>query len=356
MARGPTVYDVAKLARVSIATVSFAFTKPERVKAATLQTVLSAAESIGYVPSANARGLAKGKTGALGLYAFDYLLEPRVDSPDPPSPDSTSHPDGRLFPLYSDEVQRGVQLECRRRGYALMLGAGRNPGRLPSLIDVAGRVDGLIAFAGVVSSTLLEQISARIPVVELGGEVRRAGLHTVLVDNRAAMTRLTEHLLIDHGYRDFAYLGDGRAAELVARYEGFSEALRKARIAPPPQLQSSPGENSATTDTVRGLLEGHTRPRVLVCATDQKALVAIDVLRDHGVDVPTQVAVTGFDGIMAGRLITPNLTTVRQPMEDIGRLAVRILLDTLAGDENADRHDILSAAVWRGGTCGCSNG
>src|ERR1035438_7725293 len=162
------------------------------------------------------------------------------------------------------------------------------------------------------------------------------------------MTRLTEHLLIDHGYRDFAYLGDGRAAELVARYEGFSEALRKARIAPPPQLQSSAGENSSTTDTVRGLLEGHTRPRVLVCATDQQALIALDVLRDHGVDVPTQVAVTGFDGIMAGRLITPTLTTVRQPMEDIGRLAVRILLDTLEGDEDADRHEILSTAVWRG--------
>jgi DNA-binding LacI/PurR family transcriptional regulator len=354
VARGPTVYDVAKLAGVSIATVSFAFTKPVRVKATTLQAVLSVADSIGYVPSANARGLAKGKTGALGLYAFDYLLEPGAGSPIPSSPDSTSHPDGRLFPLYSDEVQRGVQLECRQRGYALMLGSGRNPGRLPSVIDVAGRVDGLIAFAGIVSSTLLEQISARIPVVELGGEVRAARLHTVLVDNRAAMTRLTEHLLIDHGYRDFAYLGDGRAAELVARYEGFSEALSKEGIAPPPQLQS-PGEDSSTIDTVRVLLEGPTRPRVLVCATDQKALLAIDVLREHGVDVPTQVAVTGFDGIMAGRLITPRLTTVRQPMEDIGRLAVRILLDTLAGDEDADRHEILSSVLWRGGTCGCSD-
>jgi DNA-binding LacI/PurR family transcriptional regulator len=320
-----------------------------------LQSVLSVADSIGYVPSANARGLAKGKTGALGLYVFDYLLEPGANSPSPSSADLTSHPDGRLFPLYSDEVQRGVELECRQRGYALMLGSGRNPGRLPGVIDVAGRVDGLIAFAEAVSSTLLEQISARIPVVELGGEVRGAGLHTVFVDNRAAMTRLTEHLLVDHGYRDFAYLGEGRIAELVARYEGFSDALRKAGITPPPQLQRSPGGDSSTIDTVRGLLEGPTRPRVLVCATDQVALVAIDVLHELGMDVPTQVAVTGFDGIMAGRLITPTLTTVRQPMEDIGRQAVDILLDTLAGDERADRHEILGSVLWRGGTCGCSD-
>lgn len=350
----PTVYDVAQLAGVSSATVSFAFTKPERVKAETLQAVLRAADSIGYVPSANARGLAKGKTGALGLYAFDYLLEPVTDFPNSAPPDSTRIPDGRLFPLYSDEVQRGVQLECRRHGYALMLGAGRNPGHLPNVIDVAGRVDGLIAFAGAASDALLEQISARIPIVELGGEIRRKGMHTVFVDNRAAMARLTEHLLIDHGYRDFAYLGELGTPEFVARYEGFSEVLRQARIAPPPPVESSPGKDQSTIDAVRGLLDRPSCPQVLVCATDQEALVAIDALRGQGIDVPGRVAVTGFDGILAGRLITPHLTTVRQPMEDVGRVAVRILLEALEGNVDASRHETLACVVRRGGTCGCS--
>ncbi|MDR8411992.1 LacI family transcriptional regulator [Nonomuraea sp. 3-1Str] len=351
MARRPTVYDVAQLAGVSIATVSFAFTKPERVKSETLRAVLRAADSIGYVPSANARGLAKGKTGALGLYAFDYLLEPAEEASS--SHDAARVPDGRLFPLYSDEVQRGVQLECRRRGYALMLGSGRNPGHLPSVIDVAGRVDGLIAFAGAAPGTLLEQISARIPVVELGGEIRREGMHTVYVDNRDAMARLTRHLLADHAYRHFAYLGELGTPEFVARYEGFSQALHEAGIAPPPPLSSHPGDDQTTVDTVRSLLGGPPVPRVLVCATDQEALVAIDVLRGEGIGVPSQVAVTGFDGILAGRLITPHLTTVRQPMEQIGRVAVRILLDALQTGEGADRHEVLTSAVWPGGTCGC---
>jgi DNA-binding LacI/PurR family transcriptional regulator len=176
-----------------------------------------------------------------------------------------------------------------------------------------------------------------------------------------ALGEVPLHQRVDHEDRDDGEDHDGHlerqsANGAVGHVGCAATGAGQGHALHPPQLQSSPGENPSTIDTVRGLLEGPTRPRVLVCATDQKALVAIDVLRDHGVDVQTQVAVTGFDGIMAGRLITPTLTTVRQPMEDIGRLAVRILLDTLAGDENADRHEILSAAVWRGGTCGCSGG
>ena len=76
MAKGPTVYHVAERAGVSIATVSFTFRQPEKVKASTRELVLAAADELGYVPSASARGLARGRTGALGLFAYDYLLDP----------------------------------------------------------------------------------------------------------------------------------------------------------------------------------------------------------------------------------------------------------------------------------------
>ena len=105
MGRRPTVYDVAARAGVSTATVSFAFTQPDRVKQSTREHVLATAAAIGYVPSASARGLATGSAGALGLYSFDYQLDT-----------SATKTDLRHFPMYVDEVQRGVQLECRRRG------------------------------------------------------------------------------------------------------------------------------------------------------------------------------------------------------------------------------------------------
>jgi LacI family transcriptional regulator len=113
----PTVYDVAERAGVSIATVSFAFRRPERVRPATRDAVLAAARELGYVPNAAARGLAQRRTAALGLYAYHYLL-PR------PTDETEDDQFWRLFPLYVDEVQRGMELECWRRGYALMLGGG----------------------------------------------------------------------------------------------------------------------------------------------------------------------------------------------------------------------------------------
>ena len=79
MAKRPTVYDVAERAGVSIATVSFTFRQPERVKQSTRDSVLVAAGALGYVPSASARGLAKGRTGALGLFSFDYLRSEQAD-------------------------------------------------------------------------------------------------------------------------------------------------------------------------------------------------------------------------------------------------------------------------------------
>ncbi len=347
MGKRRTVYDVAAAAGVSIATVSFAFTKPERVKRETLEMVLATADRLGYVPSANARGLASGHTGALGLYAFDYLLEPEPGKP-------ATTPNARLFPLYSDEVQRGVQLECRHRGYALMLGAGRNPGHLPPVIDVAGRVDGLIAFAGAASTDVLLQMSRRMPVLQLGGDTKHEGLHTILVDGNQAMRNLTEHLLTVHGFRRFVYIGTEATAEFVARYEGFAQTLAAAGVPVPPYTDSEPGDDASTEAVIGRAIASGALPDVFVCASDQEALVAIDLLTRAGHDVPGEVAVTGFDGILAGRLTHPQLTTVRQPMEEIGRAAVRILADIIGGDDEADRYEVLRCSLSIGQSCGCS--
>lgn len=348
MAKRPTVYDVARAAGVSTATVSFAYTKPDRVRAETRALVLATADRLGYVPSASARGLASGSTRALGLYAFDYLLEPVH-----PDSEVPVVPDGRLFPLYADEVQRGVQLECRRRGYALMLGGGRDPGHLPQVIDIAGRVDGLIAFAGAVEPPLMQQLARRIPVVQLGGETRYEGVHTVLVDGALAFRALTAHLLEVHGFRDLVYVGESDTPEFTARYEGFAGALAGKGVTVPPMTPSRPGEDETTARFIHSVLSSRPLPEAFVCATDQEALVVIDTLREAGYSVPNDIAVTGYDGIIAGRLSSPRLTTVRQPMEQIGSTAVRMLTEIVAGNDDADRHEVLHTSLLIGDSCGC---
>lgn len=342
-----TVYDVATHAGVSIATVSFAFTRPDKLKASTLDKVMQSAEELGYVPSANARGLARGRTGAIGLYAYDYLLEPQeLGSTAPPRL-------GTLFPLYSDEVQRGVQLECRQRGFALMVGGNQSPAHLPQVIEVAGRVDGLIAFAGEVSEVDIRKVASRIPVVELGGTVHAPGSFTVYVDNRDSMAELTTHLISVHGFRRFAYLGEVGMTEFQARREGFSRALADAGIAIPEVTLSHAGDDPSTVRAVHHVMSNDP-PEVIVCDTDQGAIVAVETLRELGFSVPGDIAVTGFDGILAGRLLDPVLTTVRQPMEEIGRAAVRILARSLAGEAPEEGDSPLASTFWLGRSCGCN--
>ncbi len=342
MARRPTMYDVAERAGVSIATVSFAFAQPGRVRPSTREAVLAAAAALGYVPNASARGLAKGRTGAIGLYAFDYPLD-LTEPVDVLAPN-----DARQFPQYADEVQRGVELECRGRGLALMLGAGTPQAALPGIVDIAGRVDGLIAFAGAAPSEALARIAGRIPVIELGGESTAEGTRTVHVDNATGMRQLVEHLLSAHGHRDFRYIGDTRTAEFDARYAAYAEVLAGAGITARPPMRSAPGADETTRAAVLDLLAADALPDALVCATDQEALAALDALRAAGVDVPGRVAVTGFDGIVAASLGEPGLTTVQQPMQAVGRTAVRLL----AGEIAEQAAPLPTALVVRQ-SCGC---
>ena len=285
MAKVPTVYDVAERAGVSIATVSFAFRKPEKVKDSTRELVLAAARQLGYVPSASARGLAHGRTSALGLLAFDYLLETdetplstgaAVSIDDPDHPDRTDpNANFRLFPLYVDEVQRGVELECWRQGYALMIGGRGQAATETVLADIAGRVDGLAVFPATVPADALQRIAWRIPVVELSEPDHDDQLSHVTVDNVAGMRAITEHLIAVHRLESLVFVGDTTGSDQQARFQGFRAALRAAGLRVPRKSLCGPGgviNNAAAV--VSDLRARGPLPQAAVCATDQEALGA----------------------------------------------------------------------------------
>ena len=371
MAKRPTVYDVAQAAGVSIATVSFTFRQPERVRASTREAVLEAARRLNYVPSANARGLADGRTGALGLYSFDMFLEAVAGGVRPvredPGPFFTgadvadrafAHDadaqDFRLFPLYVDEVQRGFELECARRGRALLIGSGPG-GDGARVIDVASRVDGLAVFPGAHSAGIIAQLSHRLPVVAFAMPFGAGSLHHILVDNRDGAEALTRHLVVDHGLRDVQFVGAPEMPDYAERFEGMCQALRRLGLrAPDAVLDPTALVDVEPFAVIRSLVDQDRLPSALLCASDQHALGLLDLLRDRGVDVPGQVAVTGFDGVVAGRISEPTLTTVRQPMEAMGRLAVDLLMESLTvhGLEPVDT--TLPVRMIRRRSCGCA--
>ncbi len=362
MAKGPTVYDVAERAGVSIATVSFAFRRPEKVKASTREMVLAVAKELGYVPSASARGLADGRTRALGLFAFDYLLDSSEQVP--PGGNRSGaiesgaaadlNEDFRLFPLYVDEVQRGVELECWRRGYALMIGGRGHADTEAVIADIAGRVDGLAVFPHTVPAETLRLIARRMPVVELSELGDQDELNHVTVDNTEGMRAVTDHLISRHRLTDLGFLGDTAGSDQQARFQGFRIALRAAGLRVPRKSLSPLGSPvPQTASTVGSLLARRNLPRALVCATDQVALAAMDALRLAGVSVPGEVAIVGFDGIAAGRIGHPTLTTVRQPMEQMGRAVVDIIIDRLNQPDQPPALRQFPTRVVLGESCGC---
>lgn len=357
-----TVYDVAEQAGVSTATVSFAFRQPDRVRPATRQRVLDAARELGYVPSASARGLARGRTGALGLYSFDMILEyPQGEAGGPSSEggettgtnkdaDVVAHAYGaangqtvddavngetavpeldvRAYPLYVDEVQRGFELECWHNGRAVMISSG-GAERGESVTDVAGRVDGLAVFPGSGTDNMpLDVLSRRLPIVQFGEGGRYTPGAYVCCDNQSGMQLLIDHLIDQHGVSSMMFVGDLSSYDMRVRYDTFvtRTAERGGVAAERVCVQYS---SESTGDNLRDLLSGLANdrrlPQALVCANDQTALRVIDLLKAIGVRVPEEVKVTGFDGILAGRMSSPTLTTVRQSMEAMGRLAAHLL-------------------------------
>ncbi|MEW9552575.1 LacI family DNA-binding transcriptional regulator [Nonomuraea sp. NPDC050783] len=356
MASRATVYDVAERAGVSIATVSHTFRQPQKVRPETRELVLEAARVLGYVPSGSARGLAKGRSQALGLYAFDMFLPSDLNAP-PASLDALVRreldgpADARRFPLYVDEIQRGFELEARRMGRTVMLGSGASRDALGS-IDLAGSVDGLAIFPGGAERDLLEYVGRGVPVVIFSSPPMDDTLHHITVANEAAVRELVDHLVGRHGHRSVVFLGELAAPDIGARFRAFQAALGAHGLPVPEEPFDT---TTLTADSLRSLREAIASGRVpdaLVCATDQLALAVLDVLARHGLRVPEDVAVTGFDGILAGRLSRPTLTTVRQPFASMGRLAVRILIDTAAGVEHP-RSYVLPTRLVIGASCGC---
>ncbi|MBT9607399.1 LacI family DNA-binding transcriptional regulator [Microbacterium sp.] len=368
--RRPTVYDVAQEANVSIASVSFAFRRPDKLSDATRERVLEAARRLGYAPSAAARGLARGRTGTLGLHAFDLLLErpdplsrplsglksPRLDSGDVIGWDETDDDvlsDPRAFPLYVDEVQRGFELECWALGRPVMLSSGSDAD--VSVADTVGRVDGLAIFPSPQTAPTLARHSPSIPIVLFSTAPGDDPHHRVRVDNVGGMRALVSHLVDEHAAIDLAFVGRPEAADVVERHDAMLAELQDRGI------RARPGVVDATirgTDDLvpqlRALIADERLPQAFVCATDQHAFALLDALEAEGLRVPDDVVVTGFDGTIGSRLTAPSLTTVRQPMEAMGRAAARILAGTAGVPPTGGAFDVVfepRVVVRR--SCGC---
>ncbi len=342
----PTIYDVAKRAGVSIATVSRALNSLSSVRPTTRAKVVAAMEELEFVPNAVARRLSKGKHWILGLV---FTHAPLDDSP-------LAVEEASL--LYTDIVIRGAEARAAALGYSLLLcssGPSRPEG-MTRLMNLTGTVDGLIVLDRILSDAEAEDLARRIPLVLLAGRGDSTSAMTVRVDNEHAMTSLAEHLVGVHGYERAGFVsGFDASPDSLAREVAFKTAIRRlGGVVEDRDVLKADWTSGGGAAAMRQRLSlAAPRAEVYACANDQMAVGVIYALRDAGLSVPGDVAVTGFDDITLTRYFSPPLTTIRQSGNLLGERAVDAMVAFLDGAGSIERSVVLPTQLIVRRSCGC---
>jgi LacI family transcriptional regulator len=349
----PTIYDVARLAGVSIASVSRVLNGRRNPRPETRDRVLRAVSELGFAPDGAARALSARLKETVGV----VVRRLRVPAGGPGDTEDDAFADEAESLQFPDMLNRGIERSALRRGFDLLVRTvdvdDHDPGG--RIVALARKSDGLILHDRVLDPDQLDRLSRQVPIVTLAGVATQttANVHT---DNRAGMVALARHLLNDHGYRTLGYLGGyGDSPDSLARLEALEAEVAEAGavLNSGPQWQGNYYAAGGAAVTERLLAAGVTLPRVIVCANDQTALGVMYALRRRGVDVPGEVAVTGFDDIPMARHLHPQLTTVRQPIGDLGETAFEVLYSMINHERPAERDVVLPARLICRESCGC---
>jgi LacI family transcriptional regulator len=363
-----TLYDVARLAGVSTATVSRVLHGQDRVRAATRERVQQVIEQLGYVPDGAAQSLSRRRKNVIGLVCVEHVgLAPKqydIES---------------MSLLFYDEVLRGVEarlrgVEARNGDHDLSLlitylredtdfewitAPGGQPSFFPRLLSLSGKVDGLLIGEGVVPTPVLARLAERLPVVVIAGDPSERAADVVTADNRGGAVALVTHLVSDHGKRRLFYVdGPPTAPDAKERRLALGDVLRAH---PEAQLVGSydglfsvqSGEDAASAVLARMRT---SLPDAVVCANDQMAIGVLQTFARARVRVPEDVAVTGFDDIFLGGLVEPTLTTVHQPMRLLGEQGCARLLERIVTPGLRPKVQLLPTELVLRSSCGCPRG
>jgi LacI family transcriptional regulator len=226
------------------------------------------------------------------------------------------------------------------------------------VLGVARKSDGLILHDRVLDPGQIDAISGQVPIVTVAGLPSPATAN-VGSDNVAGMRALARHLLYDHGYPTLGYLSgysDSPDSQVRLRILATEAAAAGAVLHSGPRWQGNYYAAGAAVVTGRLLASGEPLPRAIVCANDQTALGVLHALRRAGVSVPGRVAVTGFDDIPMARHVQPLLTTVRQPIGELGETAFELLYALIGRQAPAERDISLPVRLMYRESCGCQAG
>jgi LacI family transcriptional regulator len=317
-----TIRDVAHRAGVSIATVSRALRDSGGVTPKTRERVTQAAADLEYVPSHLGRQLAQGRHAANGI-VFPDLSGP-----------------------YYAEVVLGYESAAAELDRSVLILSTHGRRDAASLVTgLAARCDGLVVLAHAVDDDVVQRVIRRGTPVVLVARTPLAQADSLNAENSAAASMLGEHL-VQRGARTLTFVGDPEASSDIAeRYHSLRTAVERAgaelTLVPLAEFSEDAGVRAAhdavSHRRTRGL------PGAFACANDELALGMLIGLREAGVRVPEDTLVTGWDDVMAARYA--GLTTVRQPMRELGSRAAQLLDQLINRTREEPVHEVLATEL-----------
>lgn len=329
-----TIGDISKHLNLSISTVSKALNGYPDVSEQTRSLVIQKAREMGYEPSASARNLRRGRTDKIGLlinhslsYISEYLAEVIAGAA------YCAEQNGMNITLYTSTVHHpdGLLRICR-----------------------SGEIDGALLLWANPDEDMLQQLDdENMPYVLFGRRVSYPDASFVAPDNYDGAYKLTQHL-IEQGHTRIGFMArtlHGLTHE--DRFNGYCQALKDANIHGDPSLiVDTVIEPDSGYKAALKLLALDNPPTAIFAFYDLMAVDALRALHDKGISVPDDVAIVGYDGLFSSLITTPQITTVKQPLEDMGREAIKLLLNRIENpDMPPDRITYPVKMFVRGSSC-----
>jgi LacI family transcriptional regulator len=324
-----TLHLVARKAGVSTATVSRVLRGSSATSDSARARVIAAAQALGYVPPDRPRRPTKGRHEAYGLVLADLAGSDNSD------------------------LILGHESAAAAMGQSVVIVVTRRRDDPSEAVrDLAKRVDGLVLGANTVPDAVAHSLSRELPVV-LVARKDVPGCDALRADNVESAALLTSHLF-GHGRSRLVFVGDPDACpEAFERYTGFlnSHVAGDVPLRRPPLRV--PLVEGAGVQVAEEILRRRVKIDGLVCGNDDVALAIMKRLQDNGVRIPDDLAIVGWDDVLAARYISPGLTTVRRPMHDLGRLTAERLYARIFGEQPVGGPEVLPSRIILRSSCGC---
>ncbi len=317
--KAPTIFDVAKLSGVSISTVSRVINTPEKVNLETRQKVYKAVDDLGFVPQAEARARALRFKGRIGVITPFFTAPSFVQ---------------RL---------RGIAATLSKENFDLIIYTVDSNNRLQSYLTslpLTGNLDGLVIVSlPVADADVKRLLEHNLPTVLI--EFPHPLLNSVEINDVEGGRMATEYL-IKKGHKRIAFLGDSDLPEysihpVSLRLKGFRQAIKTANLDIPKEfVRLAPYNQEQARIIAKELLDGPNPPTAVFAATDLQALGVLKAARQLNIKIPEQLAIIGFDDLDMAEY--EDLTTIRQHLDESGRIAIEILLSHIAENSRPVQH------------------